>query len=71
MGINQSINLPVSRLSEEQLDVDKAVRSILGKLVWSASNQAGGDTPATPSALGAPGVLGVAVGGCWRLTDRW
>ena len=42
------------------MDVDRAVRSILGRLVWSAGG--GG--------RGAPGVQGAILSGCGHLTDR-
>jgi hypothetical protein len=49
-----------SRLSDSKVDVDRAVRSILGRLVWTTGG--GG--------RGAPGVLGAALSGCSHLTDR-
>ena len=49
-------------LSEERLDVDKAIRSILGRLVWGGGRE--------EPLRGASSVETVRLGGCTRLTDR-
>ena len=52
-------------LSNDRIDTDRAIRAILGRLVWGHSTRGsqGGNR-------GAPGVHTVQLGGSSRLTDR-
>ena len=54
---------------DEDIDVDRAMRSILIKLVWGGGH-GGQGASRDRSLLGAPGVETVLVGGCRQLTDR-
>jgi len=54
-------------LSDERIDTDRAIRAILGRLVWGSGKTVKG-TQGAPK--GAPGVKTVQLGGSSRLTDR-